>query len=173
MPRRHRSTGDGGIETAGASADQQVPLHPPDTHIAGEMFVAAELAKRGYLVSLIMGNAKAVDLFVERDGRALCVQVKAIARKRYSGWPLPMDKGKIKPKSSLFRSDVMWVCVILNDIGQPPTYFVLPPKEVLRLGTWHRTQAILNVGKLLQDEHRFENAWHLIEDALVHAAPAG
>jgi hypothetical protein len=31
-----------------------------NTHIAGEMFVAAELAKRGYLVSLTMGNAKAV-----------------------------------------------------------------------------------------------------------------
>src|SRR5262245_48235016 len=35
-----------------------------NTHIAAEMFVAAELAKRGYSLSLTMGNAKAVD-----DGR--------------------------------------------------------------------------------------------------------
>src|SRR4051794_20675743 len=66
-----------------------------NTHIAGEMFVAAELAKRGYSVSLTMGNAKAVDLFAEYKGRAICIQVKAIAHKRNIGWPLPFEKEKI------------------------------------------------------------------------------
>lgn len=138
------------------------PADAPQTHVAGEMFVAAELAKRGYLVSLTMGNAKAVDLFVERHGRALCVQVKAIARKRYAGWPLPMDKSKIKLENSLLQGKVMWVCVILNDVGQQPTYFVLQPDQVLHLGKWYRTRAILNVKEVLD----YQGRWDLIEAEL-------
>jgi hypothetical protein len=124
------------------------------------MFVAAELAKRGYLVSLTMGNAKAIDLFVERGGRSHCVQVKAIARKRHVGWPLPFDKHKI-------IADVTYVCVILNDIGEPPTYFVLPPEKILSLGTWYRTRAILNVGKV----RNYEGRWELLEKKLGRALP--
>lgn len=65
-----------------------------NTHLAGEFFVAAELAKRGYSVSLTMGNAKAVDLFAERGGKAICIQVKALAHRRNVGWPLPLDGPK-------------------------------------------------------------------------------
>ena len=141
------------------------PPNAPHTHIAGEMFVAAELAKRGYLVALTMGNAKAVDLFVERDGRTICVQVKAIARRRYAGWPLPFDKAKIKPKSNLFGSDIIWVCVVLNDIDEPPAYFVLAPKDVLKLGEWYSTRAILNVSRVKE----YEGRWDLIEEGLSRA----
>jgi hypothetical protein len=56
---------------------ESAKLPPGNVHMAGEFFVAAELSKRGYLVSLTMGNAKAVDLFAERRGRAVCIQVKA------------------------------------------------------------------------------------------------
>lgn len=90
-----------------------------NTHIAGELFVAAELAKRGYAVSLTMGNAKAVDLFAEKNGKAICVQVKAIARRKNVGWPLPMRKEKI-------LDGVIFVCVVLNEVGAPPTYYVVP-----------------------------------------------
>ncbi|WP_457302596.1 group I intron-associated PD-(D/E)XK endonuclease [Phyllobacterium sp. P5_D12] len=128
-----------------------------NTHIAGEMFVAAELAKRGYSVSLTMGNAKAVDLFAEKDGRAICVQVKAIAHKKNVGWPLPFVKDKI-------IDGVIYVCVILNEIGKPPTYYILPPTEVLSRGRWYATRAILDIAKI-RDGH-FEDAWHII-DALL------
>ena len=93
------------------------------------MFVAAELAKRGYSVSLTMGNAKAVDLFAEHDGSAICVQVKAIASKKSVGWPLPFEREKI-------IDGVIYVCVVLNAPGEPPAYYVLPPDEVRRRGTW-------------------------------------
>ena len=92
------------LETDVASSDPSEPYPKPvsegranagNTHIAGEMFVAAELAKRGYSVSLTMGNAKAVDLFAEYKGQAICIQVKAIAKSKNVGWPLPFEKTKI------------------------------------------------------------------------------
>ncbi|GAA0263834.1 hypothetical protein LNAOJCKE_2250 [Methylorubrum aminovorans] len=129
-----------------------------NTHMAGEMFVAAELAKRGYSVSLTMGNAKAVDLFAERNGRAICVQVKAIAHKRNVGWPLPFDKSKIIDR-------VLYVCVVLNEIGVAPTYYVLPPNEVRERGRWYETRATLDIGRLRGGG--FEGAWHLIDEALT------
>jgi PD-(D/E)XK endonuclease len=129
-----------------------------NTHIAGEMFVAAELAKRGYSVSLTMGNAKAVDLFAEHDGQAICIQVKAIARKKNVGWPLPFEKRKIIDR-------VIYVCVVLNEIGSQPTYYVLPPEEVRKRGKWYTTRAILDLGTVRGTE--FEGAWHLIDKELA------
>ena len=132
-----------------------------NTHIAGEMFVAAELAKRGYAVSLTMGNAKAVDLFAELDGRAICVQVKALARKQNVGWPLPFDKRKILP-------NVLYVCVILNELQEPPTYYILPPEKVLEHGKWYQNRGILDIARIR--DLGFKDAWHLIDAAL--ASPA-
>ena len=129
-----------------------------NTHIAGEMFVAAELAKRGYSVSLTMGNAKAVDLFAEREGRAICIQVKAIAHRRNVGWPLPFEKDKI-------IDNVIYVCVVLNELSEQPSYYVLAPAEVRQHGRWYATRAILDLGKLRNGD--FEGAWHKIEAALT------
>jgi hypothetical protein len=89
--------------------------------MAGEFFVAAELSKRGYLVSLTMGNAKAVDLFAERGGRSICIQVKS-AGGSYC-WPLSADKTKIV-------DNVLFVFVALNVVGEQPDYYVLTPQEV-------------------------------------------
>ncbi|MCM0752211.1 hypothetical protein DEA98_16015 [Brucella pseudogrignonensis] len=70
--------------------------------LAGEFFVAAELSKRGYNVSLTLGNAKSVDILAEIDGDAISIQVKTISRIKSVGWPLPMDKNKIKRLGFLY-----------------------------------------------------------------------
>lgn len=131
-----------------------------NTHIAGEMFVGAELAKRGYAIALTMGNAKAVDLFAEKNGRSICVQVKAIAHKRNVGWPLPYEKRKIV-------DEVIFVCVVLNDLEEPPSYYVLPPEEVRAKGKWYPNsgRAILDLSSVKGGS--FHNAWHLIDVALA------
>jgi len=66
------------------------------SHLAGEYFVAAELYRRGYSVAITLGNAKAIDLFAERDARTVNVQVKAIRDKKSVGWP--MTAAKVKEK---------------------------------------------------------------------------
>jgi hypothetical protein len=128
-----------------------------NTHIAGEMFVAAELAKRGYSVSLTMGNAKAVDLFAEYKGKSICIQVKAIARKKNVGLPLPFNKKKI-------IDHVLHVCIVLNEVNEAPTYYILPPHEVRQRGKWYATRAILDLGMVRNSE--FLGAWHLIDKSL-------
>ena len=54
------------------------------SHLSGEYFVAAELYRRGYSVAITLANAKAIDLFAERDARTVNVQVKAIEIRRAS-----------------------------------------------------------------------------------------
>lgn len=127
------------------------------THLAGEFFVAAELAKRGLNVSLTMGNAKAVDLFAERDGNSVCVQVKAIAHRQNVGWPVPRDDAKVP-------LHVTYVCVLLNDPGTPPSYFIMTGADVLALRVPYDTRAILNVGAVERAGHA--DAWHVIDAAL-------
>jgi hypothetical protein len=93
-----------------------------NSHLAGEFFVAAELFKRGYTVALTMGNAKAIDLFAEKDGlRAVSVQVKALAKRKNVGWPML--------KSKVFDG-IVYVMVCLNDENTPPSYFVAHGHEI-------------------------------------------
>jgi hypothetical protein len=50
------------------------------TQWAGQFFAAAELARRGYLVALTLGNAQRADLLVEsRTGQKFSVDVKGLA----------------------------------------------------------------------------------------------
>jgi hypothetical protein len=128
-----------------------------NSHLAGEFFVCAELAKRGLNVSLTMGNAKAVDIYAEHDGRAVSIQVKAIAHRRNVGWPLPIDRTKI-------LDGVVFVLVICNDPDEAPTYYVVPPEEVRKLGRWYKSRAILEVRKV--KDGPWLNAWHLIEERM-------
>ena len=59
-----------------------------NTHLAGEYFVAAELYRRGFSVGMTIGNAKAIDLFVNKDDKMASIQVKAIKNKKSIGWPI-------------------------------------------------------------------------------------
>jgi hypothetical protein len=38
------------------------------THLAGEFLVAGEISRRGYPVSITVGNAKSVDIYAESSG---------------------------------------------------------------------------------------------------------
>ena len=51
--------------------------------MAGEFLTAGQLLKRGYLVAVTMGNAKAIDLFVhnEKTQKVFRVQVKTRAER--------------------------------------------------------------------------------------------
>jgi hypothetical protein len=92
-----------------------------NVHLAGEFFVAAELAKRGYAVSLTLGNAKAIDIYAERDGKTVAVQVKS--RTNDTGWPMPLDPAKV-------IDGVPYVLVKLNGEDEAVEYFILTPEQV-------------------------------------------
>lgn len=90
--------------------------------LSGELFVAAELLKRDYQVSLTLGNAKAIDLFAywEDTDTTFEIQVKTL---RTSNCYLLQKKNIV--------SSHIYVFVLLHKPNQPVEYFILTGQEIL------------------------------------------
>jgi hypothetical protein len=123
-----------------------------NSHLAGEYFVAAELYRRGYTVAMTLGNAKAIDLFAERDGRTVNVQVKAIAKRQSVGWPMMMDK--IIP-------GIVYVFVCLNEAPVPPDYFIATSDEARKKVKQYTTRGIVYLASVRSEE--FIDRWDKIK----------
>ena len=99
------------------------------SHLAGEFLVAGELSRRGYPVSITMGNAKAVDIYADTVVGVIRVEVKAGRAK--GNWPIA--------KNSINR-DVYYIFVYLQkSYTKAPEYFVISGKEIVSkdlIKTW-------------------------------------
>ena len=123
--------------------------------LAGEFFVAAELLKRGFQVSLTFGNAKAIDLFVynEELDHTFNVQVKTL--RKSNCYLLHPDK---------IRKDFIYVFVLLKDVGKHPEYFIARGKEILEdkelYGSSLKPGKIpgINIGPLRK---KYKNRWEI------------
>lgn len=132
-------------------ADSQV------TGLAGELFVAAELLKRGIQTSVTFGNAKAIDLlaYYPNTGRTFTVQVKSLRKVNY--FPI---------KPSNIDSRHIYVFVLLNNPGEMVQYFIVPgsilANEQERFGKdfQHPTFPGIHPKKLTE----FAEAWHFFEE---------
>ena len=129
-----------------------------NSHLAGEYFVAAELYRRGYSVGMTIGNAKAIDMFVEFDGRTVLIQVKAIKNKDSVGWPITKDQVK---------DNIVYVFVNLNIKDNndmfPPDYYILASNEAQLLITDYSTRGILTLSSVKKGEYKDE--WQKIKNA--------
>ncbi len=90
------------------------------TGLAGELFVAAELLKRGLQTSITFGNAKQIDLFAHHPGTGqnFTIQVKALRAKNY--FPIRVA-----------HPDHIYVFVLLNKPGQAVQYYIVSGKLLL------------------------------------------
>jgi len=97
------------------------------TGMHGVFLVAAELAKRGFVVSTTSRNAMGADLLVtdDRCARACSIQVKTNA-KPASFWLVGEKAKKLKSPSH------MYVLVNVRPDGNHE-YFVVPSKDLARL----------------------------------------
>jgi hypothetical protein len=115
----------GPIKAKRARVDGQI------TGLAGELFVAAELLKRGLQTSITFGNAKAVDLlaFNPTTGRSFTVQVKSLRARNY----FPLSHERVSAKH-------LYVFVVLNKPGKQVQYYIVPGQTLLdqpeRFGKW-------------------------------------
>jgi hypothetical protein len=117
--------------------------------LSGEYFVAAELYRRGWSVGMTIGNAKAVDLFAEKDDSVVQVQVKSIYENKSSGWP--MMKHQIK-------ETCLYVFVNLNgDTMASPDYYICTSQEAFVLIDEYGARGILTLGKMKKTDH--QNKW--------------
>lgn len=123
--------------------------------LAGELFVAAELLKRDYQVSLTLGNAKSIDLFAysEPDDKTYEIQVKTL---RTSNCYLLQLKDIIP--------DHVYVFVLLHKVGQPVEYFILTGQEIIdHQETLYGKGGgnILMAGILMTPLKAYKNRWEL------------
>ncbi len=92
--------------------------------LAGEYFVAAELLRRGYNASIVVGNAKAIDIVVANadNTKSILIQVKTTHRGH--------DKtGKIywmlNKKAETAQGNLYYVLVSLRRNHERPLFYIL------------------------------------------------
>lgn len=127
------------------------------TGLAGELFVAAELLKRGLQTSVTFGNAKQIDLLAynPKTEKSFTVQVKAV-RKRNA---FPISHASVHAKH-------IYVFVILNKPEVAVQYFIVPgallanePKTFTKWFTDPKFPGIPPAALL-----PYENAWVLFNE---------
>ncbi len=125
-----------------------------NTGLSGEYFVAAELYRRGWSVGMTVGNAKAIDIFAEKDDKRIAIQVKAIYKKKNVGWPIIIDK--VKP-------GCFYIFVNLNaDKMEHPDYFICTSQEAKSKVKQYTTRGIIDLNTLKSEE--FKNNWMKLEN---------
>lgn len=127
------------------------------TQWAAQFFAAAELTRRGYLVSLTFGNAPISDLLVQSpNGTQFIVDVKGQSTKNF--WLIP----RREPNPNHY-----FILVYLpNDMDSPPRYFVLSSDELMKRREEYK-ESVLHRGRYRDDlgginwttAFDYENKW--------------
>ena len=129
------------------------------TGLAGELFVAAELLKRGLQTSVTFGNSKAIDLFAHNPttGRTFTVQVKALRAKNF----FLIGHDKIEPNHT-------YVFILLNKPGQAVQYYVVPgqvlAQEPEKFTKYFRDRKMPGIHPKVFQELGYENAWGVFDE---------
>jgi len=132
-------------------------ISPNSTGISGEYFVTAELYRRGWSVGMTIGNAKAVDLFAEKNDKRIAVQVKAIYKRKNVGWPMMTEK---------IKSGCFYIFVNLNaDKMTSPDYYICTSDEVKTKIKQYVTRGIVDLSTLNADEYK--NNWEKLEKIAI------
>jgi hypothetical protein len=89
--------------------------------LAGELFVAAELQRRGVAAAVTYGNAKRADVIAISEGsNALAIEVKSTASRK---WVV----GGVVPA----QSRAPWVFVHIPEVAtESPSFYVLSQKQL-------------------------------------------
>ncbi len=97
-------------------------MNPQQVARAGEMFVAAEIHRRGGYAVTFAGNMPGIDILASdlADSRRISIQVKS---KSSGTWHARYPKDAAK-SSSVPTETSFWIFVDLG--GEYPTYFVAP-----------------------------------------------
>ena len=128
-------------------------IQPSSTGLSGEYFVAAELLRRGFSVGITMGNAKAIDIFAEKDNKQFIIQVKSIYKKENNGWPMMVDK---------VITNHFYIFVNLNGNHMAdPEYFICTGNEAKASVKQYATRGIVSISKL--NNTTFKARWDKIK----------
>ncbi len=107
-----------------------IKLERSQTGIASEFYVAGELSRLGYNVTLTFGNSKAIDLLVQKQNIVLAVQVKGMQTTKSIYWNF--DETKISDDPNLY---LVLVNLHADKPGTKPEFFILKSAEAKQLFT--------------------------------------
>jgi hypothetical protein len=96
------------------------------TGLSSEFFVAAELFRRQWDVTISFGSTKKFDLLAFKNGYTIAIQVKGMYAKKAGNWNI--NKEKINPNDKMF---IIFVNLHSDQIDTSPEYFILTPLEAL------------------------------------------
>lgn len=92
------------------------------TGISSEFFVAAELARRNFNVTLTLGNTKKIDLLIENEEIVIPIQVKGIHSPKSISWNL---------KLNTVKENIVYILVNLNAKEYEfPEFYIFNGKEI-------------------------------------------
>ncbi len=98
--------------------------------LAGEFLVAGELSRRGYLVAITMGNAKAIDIFAStQEGVRIGIDVKASRYK--TSWPIGKIDETLYYVFVYLQTEDKLQSDIKSNTNTPPEYFIVPGKDII------------------------------------------
>jgi len=120
--------------------------------LSGEYFVAAELYRRGFNVGLTIGNAKAIDILAEKDGKVFQIQVKTIRSKKSVSWPLRSDQ---------INNNVIYILVNLN-IDKQPNYYIINPLDLRIYQKDYVNRGVVSLTQIAK-ANRYLNNWSNIK----------
>lgn len=141
--------------------------------IAGELFVAAELTRQGFVASLTGKNTKAIDILASnKDGsRSVAIQVKTCDNSKENRWKMSVSSEKV------FSDNLFYVLVNIKGT-QMPDYFIVPSKVVAERIKSDYEQWISTPGKKGQQrnettmriftfnddipENKYRDAWNML-----------
>ena len=128
-----------------------------NTNLASEFFVASQLFRLGYMVTLTLGHTKEIDLIVTHPkGRVVTIDVKGL--KNTTNWPL-------KPK--LKKRDHFYVLVCyrneFSNLHSQPDVFVVPSLEIKKvLSPWSGSRDMTGVSYRRIKKKNYKDGWHLL-----------
>jgi hypothetical protein len=96
-----------------------------NTGMAAEFYVLSMLRRLGVNALITLGNQKAVDILVEKDGKTLTIDVKGLAGKD----AFPVANYTAKPDHYL-----VFVCFMgrITDPEALPTVFIVPSMDLVK-----------------------------------------
>lgn len=124
-------------------------------HLAGEFLVAGELSRRGYPVSITMGNAKSVDIYAETQGGKGAIRVDAKASRAKTSWPIA---------ESSVKGKVYYIFVYLQTKrgiakNVPPEYFVVRGDEIKSKGLVKPWRSMPGIPYSALKKNEYEERW--------------
>ncbi len=128
-----------------------------NTNLASEFYVASQLFRLGYMVTLTLGHTKEIDLIVAHpDGRTITIDVKGL--KDTTNWPL---QPKLKSKNHFYV--LVSYCNKFDDLHSQPAVFVIPSIKVEDvLSAWSGKPNVTCVAYRDIKDGKHKDAWELL-----------